>query len=392
MVNSWEQTFELSESKVTKLKDILKQAIAEYSTSPRRLAAVAGKLIAASPAVLPAALYSRSLFEALQGRVGWDEVFPTPETVVKTAEFWLENIDGFNGRRWWPRATSATVTVDASGVRYGGWIEISGQEPLPFSGTFTEQQASSSITEREIIGYVAGLAVAAQAYPQALAESSVLILGDNQGGISALNHMRSSVPLISSALKEALELSAAFEFDITARWVPREENQAADALSREPDASDWGIDPRLLSKIVNHFQIRIAVDLFASSAHHVCVDYVSQYYTPGCLAVHAFKQDWAGIQERVGDGVAWVSPPSKSASLALSLIGKFKTNALVCISAKEGSLEKIQLQKLEENGAAVSSGYGIPKAASCCKPSLRVPPNVTNPAFLGLSVYLKAWI
>jgi hypothetical protein len=202
MVNSCEQTFQLSEGKLTKLKDALKQAIAEPTTSPRRLAAIAGKLVAASPAVLPAALYSRSLFEALQGTESWDEIFPTPETVVKTSEFWLENIDGFNGRRWWPRATSATMTVDASGVGYGGWIEVGEQEPLPFSGTFTEQQANSCSTERDIIGYVAGLAVAAQAYPRALAESSVLVLGDNQGGISALNHMRSSIPLNIPLLKK----------------------------------------------------------------------------------------------------------------------------------------------------------------------------------------------
>jgi ribonuclease HI len=112
--------------------------------------------------------------------------------------------------------------------------------PIPFSGTFREKQAGSSSTEREIIGYVAGLAVAAQAFLQKLTDSSVLVLGDNQGGISALNHMRSSVLMICSALKEALELTAAFRFDIAARWVPREENQAADALSREPDTSNWG--------------------------------------------------------------------------------------------------------------------------------------------------------
>jgi hypothetical protein len=187
-------------------------------------------------------------------------------------------------------------------------------------------------------------------------------------------------------------LSAAFKFDITARWVPRGENQAADALSKEPDSSDWGIDPQLFSKILSRFRIRITVDLFASNAHHFCENYISQYYTPGCMAVHAFKLDWTEVLEQVGGGNAWIFPPGKSASVALSLIVKFRVNALVCICAKKGSLEKVQLQKLEESGATVSASYGIPKAASCCKPSLRVPPNVTNPAFLGLSVYLIEWI
>jgi hypothetical protein len=127
MVKSQEQTFKLSKSKMAKMKEALRQAIAIPSTSPRQLAAIAGKLIAASPAVLPAALYRRSFFEALQGKSSWDAEFPTPESVVETARFWLENLDSFNGRRWWPRATSATMIVDASAVGYGGWVEIGGQ-------------------------------------------------------------------------------------------------------------------------------------------------------------------------------------------------------------------------------------------------------------------------
>jgi hypothetical protein len=174
----------------------------------------------------------------MQGRASWDEVFPTPESVVGTAKFWLENLDKFNGRRWWPRATSATLRVDASGVGYGGQVELEGKDAVKFTRTFSEAQAKSSSTEREIIGYVVGLAVAAQVYPESLAESSVLVLGDSQSGVAALNQMRSSIPMICSALREALKLCAAFIFDITARWILRGENQEADALSREPDASD----------------------------------------------------------------------------------------------------------------------------------------------------------
>jgi hypothetical protein len=66
-----------------------------------------------------------------------------------------------------------------------------------------------------VTGYVAGLAVAAWVYPAELAESSVLVLGDIKSGIAAINEMRSTVPMICSALKEALELCAAFKFDLT---------------------------------------------------------------------------------------------------------------------------------------------------------------------------------
>jgi hypothetical protein len=219
----------------------------------------------------------------------------------------------------------------------------------------------------------------------------VLVQGDSQSGVSALNQMRSSVPMINSALREALELCAALNFDITARWVPRGDNQEADALSREPDASDWGIERELLSQLLDHFGVRISIDLFASDANHVNRLFVTQYYTPGCLAVHALKQDWSQLMSIAGEGVAWVFPPTRCASQALSSVGLFKVSALVCISAKEGSLEQVQLRQLTGLGATVFKGYGIPHAASCCTPSLRVPPGIVNPAFLGLSVNLITW-
>jgi hypothetical protein len=161
MVDSERQEFRLSKNKAEKLKESLRAVIAEPSTSPRELATMAGRIIAASPGVLPAALYIRALFDAMQGRTSWDAVFPTPEAVVKTARFWLDNLDKFNGRRWWPRATSVMLAVDASGIGYGGQITLPGKEALKFTGTFLEAQAGSSSTEREVIGYVAGLAVAA---------------------------------------------------------------------------------------------------------------------------------------------------------------------------------------------------------------------------------------
>lgn len=283
------------------------------------------------------------------------------------------------------------LRVDASGVGYGGQVELEGKDTVKFAGTFSEAQATSSSTEREVIGYVGGLAVAAQVYPESLAESSVLVLGDSQSGVAALNQMRSSVPMICSALREALELCAAFRFDITARRIPRGENQEADALCREPDASDWGIERKLLERITGHFAVRIAVDLFGSDANHVSSTFVSQYFTPGCAVVHALRHDWSKLMSEAGEGGAWVFPPTRCAGQALSLVGLYRIAALVCISAKEGSLEKVQLHQLAEQGAKVSEAYGIPRAASCCVPNLRVPSGMLNPAFVGLSVYLISW-
>jgi hypothetical protein len=78
VVDAEQQVFRVSEAKAEKLKKALQDMIEKPSTSPRKLAALAARILSISPAVLPAALFSRSFYSALQGKVSWDEIFPTP--------------------------------------------------------------------------------------------------------------------------------------------------------------------------------------------------------------------------------------------------------------------------------------------------------------------------
>jgi hypothetical protein len=103
LADSEHEQFRVAETKVTKIKQALEEMVQSPTTSPRKLAALAGKLIALSPAVLPAALFSRRIYQAMKEEVGWDTIFPTPDSVRQLAEFWLSNLDRFNGRKWWQR-------------------------------------------------------------------------------------------------------------------------------------------------------------------------------------------------------------------------------------------------------------------------------------------------
>lgn len=87
LIDSMNQQFKVSETKINKVKKALTEMIEAPSTSPRKLAALAGKLVALSPAVLPAALLSRQIFQAMQGETSWDVVFPTPDAVQQIAQF-----------------------------------------------------------------------------------------------------------------------------------------------------------------------------------------------------------------------------------------------------------------------------------------------------------------
>jgi hypothetical protein len=123
--------------------------------TPRLLAKVAGKVIAMGPAVLPASLYSRPLFQAIQGKLSWDVVFTTPEEARQTARLFIERLSQWNGRRWYPRRVLLEVACDASDFGFGGTIKMEGKPSFELVGSLTERETAMSSTAREMLGFCA---------------------------------------------------------------------------------------------------------------------------------------------------------------------------------------------------------------------------------------------
>lgn len=387
LVNSVDETFELSPSRLAKLKRQLMEVRQASHVTARALASLAGRIVSASPAVLPASLYSRPLFEAISGRLCWDAFFPNQESVKETALFWLKKLDRFNGRPWRPAPVNLRATVDASGLGFGGTLSAGESDPVIFRGTFSAHEAGASSTARELSGYLGALRVAAYLHASKLRGSSLLITGDSQSATSDINRFRSSNPVLNRLLRQMFDLCLEAGCDIQAQWVPREHITLADAISREPDASDWGLDPAIVKAIIRHFNVRISADLFASATHHVSVNFVSKFYEPGCTAVQALRLDWRTILDV--NQSAWVFPPTPLTGAALDRIRTFKINAIFVGRACKASNEMLLLCDLP--GAFVSEPYVIAKASGSCHPSLRVPAGTINPAkFLGLhATYIK---
>jgi hypothetical protein len=171
-----------------------------------------------------------------------------------------------------------------------------------------------------------------------------------------------------------------------AKWVPRDLLQDADALSRAPDASDWVIAPVLYDQVCKRFQVKPEVDLFSSDVHYTAETFVSKLYTPGCAAIDAYCLDWADFCK---GRLAWVFPPTRAVSVALSCIERLSINALVMLPPLQSSNEYIQLMQM--TSAQISQPFFIPKADTSLTVSLRVPAGVLNPAYLELAVYKIIW-
>jgi hypothetical protein len=94
VVDTTQQQFRVSETKKEKVQATLKELIQAETVMPRLLAKVAGRIIAMGPAVLPASLYSRPLFQAIKGKLSWDHVFATPDEARKTGRPWRTGMGG----------------------------------------------------------------------------------------------------------------------------------------------------------------------------------------------------------------------------------------------------------------------------------------------------------
>jgi hypothetical protein len=329
VVDTQKQEFQVSETKLVKqLEATLKELAQAETVTPRLLAKVAGRVIAMGPAVRPASLYSRPLFQAIRGKISWDDVFPTPEEARATAHLFLERLGEWNGRRWFPRRVRLEVASDASDFGFGGTIKAAGRPHFELAGSLSEAEVLMSSTAREMLGFLRILQQASTLVLDVFRESAVLVVGDNQGAVAALNKFSSPIPDIAASLRSIFTLCSNLDFDVVAQWRPREELTLEDALSRVPDASDWGLAPSVRKNIFQSFG-RPTVDLFASDLWHVAPEFVSPRYMPGCAAVDALRLDWRGL---VPEGrLAWVFPPVRAIPQAIQMIREYRTDAIVVV-------------------------------------------------------------
>jgi hypothetical protein len=91
--------------------------------------------------------------------------------------------------------------------------------------------------------------------------------------------------------KHCLEM----RIDLQPEWLPREENEFADYLSKIRDVDDFGLVPSAFSYIQSLYG-PFSVDRFASSHNAKLPRFDSFCWCPGASACNTFSQDWGGDQ------------------------------------------------------------------------------------------------
>lgn len=205
--------------------------------------------------------------------------------------------------------------------------------------------------------------------------------------MAALNKFTSPAPDIASSLKEIFQLCSTLNFDIIAQWRPREELSTEDALSRVPDASDWGLASRVISDICRAFGTP-TVDLYASDIWHVAPVYITPRYMPGCAAVDAQALDWRDMVE--DGGLAWMFPPVRAIPKALQLLKEFRINTILIVPEASTTNWWIDLLAMKAE-AKMEGPIALDRSTDICVPSRRVPVGTVNPALYKLRAFKVTW-
>ena len=192
--------------------------------------------------------------------------------------------------------------IDASGFGWGG-IGPGGEQA---HGYFTAEQRALSSGAREMIA----ISAAISSFLPVLRGHHVTLYKDSTNCEAICDHGSRRAHLQKIAIS-VFNMCRAHDVDLKVVWVPREQNQLADALSKWVDTEDWMLRGELFQHLDRMWGPH-TVDRFASDKNHLLPVFNSKFWCPGSAGVDAFALNWQGANN-------WCNPP-------FSLIGRVLTH------------------------------------------------------------------
>lgn len=170
-----------------------------------------------------------------------------------------------------------------------------------------EQGKSSTWRETEAVSRII------RSHAGVLKQSVVKIYADNKNVKSVLMN-GSNKPDIQNIAINLNNLCERENIIMRPEWIPREENEKADYLSRCKDSDDWEIAHDVFKSLDSKWG-SYTVDRFASHLNNKCKRFNSRWWVPGTEAIDALLQFW-------GRDLNWLVPPPR---LIANCFGKMLT-------------------------------------------------------------------
>ena len=306
--------FHVPRPRLASLEAALVHAAAGTTATPREIYSIAGKIgsMALARGRAVCALYTREMYSAcaaaVHGRTGWDTPITTKGAVTEELAFWYALKDHSGGAPFEDDEIVPTVTLftDASDTSVGAFNAGSRARREQICRVdLPAHLVGTSSTLRELWGVLQCLR-AFIANGTVVAGDTVGVGTDSQCAFYGVDRACSRTPVNHSMIKNIYEVATAAGIKITIFWVPREQNSAADAISKVGDRTGYGLAQGTLRRVQAAFG-RHDVDGFASALNTTCPAYVTRWLDPDAESTDAFRADWS-------DGRRWyIFPPTEVA-------------------------------------------------------------------------------
>ena len=171
-------------------------------------------------------------------------------------------------------------------------------------GSWSKSEASRSSTWREAEAVRRVLVSKAAAFKG----KKLKVFSDNMNVKSILSK-GSRKPDLQRIALNVNEFCSQREITLIPEWIPRDENQRADHLSRCFDCDDWEVTDSVFQSLDKQWGPH-SVDRFSADYNNKLPRFNSRWWVPGTEAVNAFDQPWSSECN-------WMVPPPRLISLCL---------------------------------------------------------------------------
>ena len=187
--------------------------------------------------------------------------------------------------------TNRLMQSDASGYAWGACIPAKpGVDTVETQGRWSVDELEENINVKELLAAFYGL----KAFFSNDVGSHILLQIDNVTAVAYINKMGGTKAERCREVAQSIwHWALAHGVWLTAEYLPGEQNNQADRLSRKLDDNlEWQLKPKIFQAICEQLQVHPDIDLFASKLNTQLPVYMSFLYDEGAVAVNAFHHSW----------------------------------------------------------------------------------------------------
>ena len=224
----------------------------------------------------------------IETRTTWNSFVKLDLYAHHELQFWKTEVHKFNSHSLVHKPSTPTrfVYSDASNSGCAAFISLDECPIFYKNWEALEMKQSSTWRELQCVNY------ALDSFKNLLGSCTVKCFTDNQCVPKILEGGSTKEHLHKIAL-EIYYCTRKNDISLEVEWIPRNQNEKADYLSKVIDFDDWRVKDKYFQAVTAHWGL-CTIDCFASCQNKKVPKFYSKFFSPATLGVDALAFSWSG--------------------------------------------------------------------------------------------------